>query len=256
MDTYEHYIRFAEVYAGGPYPAYSAHIAEVLPGVLKNLGISTTGKMLDLACGEGTFAVSMAANGWDVTGVDASFQMLSLARQKAEQSGVSVEFINRDMRHIEFKEQFDLVTCWYDSLNYMLRTNDLRKVFSKVNEALKPGGYFIFDMNTIYHLTVGWQRHINYIQQDTPDLLEVHRNSFDYETQVATVEIICFIRRGEFWERFEEKHQERGYQLEQIHELLDKANFKQVVEYSSLSEQTPVDNDSTRVFLVTRKVTG
>jgi ubiquinone/menaquinone biosynthesis C-methylase UbiE len=224
--------------------------------VMKNLGLPGTGRLLDMACGEGTFAVTMAAKGWQVTGVDASFQMLNHARQKAEQTRVSVEFLNRDMRHIDFTEQFDLVTCWYDSLNYMLRTNDLRKVFSKVNAALKPGGYFIFDMNTIYHLTVGWQRHVNFIQQDTPDLFEIHRNSFNYESQVATVEIICFVRRGEFWERFEEKHQERGYQLEHIHEMLDKAGFNQMAEYGSLSEQTGVDEDSIRVFMVTRKVSG
>ncbi|MCS7240468.1 MAG: class I SAM-dependent methyltransferase [Candidatus Bipolaricaulota bacterium] len=91
------YREFARLYTCGAYPEYSRRMAELLPAVLKRFGANPE-TLLDLACGEGTFAVLMAQQGLRVTGVDASPEMLRFARKKAEEAGVEVHFIEQDMR--------------------------------------------------------------------------------------------------------------------------------------------------------------
>lgn len=63
MNIYE---RFAYFYVKGPYLQYSERIAEPLPAVLERFSVQPQ-TILDLACGEGTFAVGMAEKGFQVT---------------------------------------------------------------------------------------------------------------------------------------------------------------------------------------------
>jgi len=146
MTLYNH---FAQVYARGYYPEFSQALANLLPGIFTQFEIPSTGKLIDLACGEGSFALEMASKGWDVVGIDQSEEMLRLARRRAADSASQVEFFKQDMREFTVPGQADLVTCWFDSLNYLLRIEDIQSAFSRVYQALKPGGWFIFDMNTI-----------------------------------------------------------------------------------------------------------
>ena len=64
------YDQFAIVYQRGPYLQFSKGLAEsVLPEYLDDLGIKGK-ELLDVACGEGSFAVTMAKGGYQVTGID------------------------------------------------------------------------------------------------------------------------------------------------------------------------------------------
>lgn len=245
------YRDFARFYAAGPYPDFSRRMAELLPGVLERFGAKPR-TLLDLACGEGTFAVLMAQQGFKVVEVDASSEMLRFAREKAEEAGVEVQFIEQDMRSLALTEKFDLVTCWYDSLNYLLEYEELAKTFANVARVLNPGGLFIFDMNTIYGLAVGWQRQPAYVQQDTDELFEVHRSSYDYERNIATLRITGFFREGGLWRRVDEEHRERGYTLREIREALTRAELEELACWGNLREMSEPKPDSPRVWFVTR----
>ncbi len=247
------YDGFAEVYQRGPYIRYSQRVAEdVLPGLLEEWRISP-GKLLDVACGEGTFAVRMAQSGYQVTGVDQSRQMIALARERAEKEGVVVDFRTDDMRSLPFESEFDLVTCLFDSLNYMLAVRDLQDAFVGAFRALRPGGYYLFDMNTVYGLAVDWMREKTYVQNETEDFLELHRHEFDYENLIASLEILIFKRRGKHWERIIELHRERGYPLADIQFLLGQAGFQILGMYGRLSERRPVQSTSPRAWFLARK---
>lgn len=132
------YREFALFYARG-YQNLSRTIAEPLPQVLERFGLKPK-RVLDLACGEGTFAVEIAKRGYQVTGVDLSPDMLRFAREKAKEAGVDVKFIEQDMRDLQLDEKFDLVTCWGDSLNYLLKYDDLVKTFRNVRDLEKLFG--------------------------------------------------------------------------------------------------------------------
>ncbi len=253
------YNRFAEVYTRGPYPGFAQHMAELLPGVLDKYQLPRSGSLLDIACGEGTFIKEMAAVGWRCTGVDLSAHMLKIGQRKLAQSSLTARLIQADMRNLHLQSEFDLATCWFDSLNYLLSSKDLALTFAGAYASLKPGGGFIFDMNTIYGLSVDWQRFPAYLQQDQSDLLEVHIPSYDYDNQIATVRIMFFIQQRDevsgqdIWLRFEERHSERGYPTEQIKSLLEASGFTVVAMLSSLQDFTPLYSSSRRVWFIACK---
>lgn len=247
------YDRFADVYQRGPYLRFSQSLAEsILPEYLADLDIAPR-DLLDIACGEGSFAIMMAKLGYNITGIDQSQQMIELARARAQKENVSVNFMVEDMRSLPFEDAFDLVTCFFDSLNYLLTFHDLKDAFKNAYDALRPGGFFIFDMNTIYGLAVDWMRQETYIQNETEDLIELHRQSFDYENQVAEMEITVFTRHGKHWQRFDEIHRERGYPIADIQFLLTEIGFGITGMYGSLKKRSEVQTTSPRVWFAAHK---
>lgn len=247
------YDQFASIYQRGPYVRFSLNLADlVLPEYLQSLGFQGT-KLLDVACGEGSFAVAMTKQGYQVTGIDQSQQMVDLARVRAEEADVQVDFLVEDMRDLTFKNEFDLVTCIFDSMNYLLTIKDLQDAIRCAFEALKPGGLYIFDMNTIYGLAVDWMREKTYIQNEADDFIEVHRQEFDYENLIATMEITIFKQIGDLWERIDETHRERGYPIADLQFLLQESGFQIVAMYGSLSKRTTINTNSPRVWFVANK---
>ena len=246
------YREFATLYAGGVYPNYSKRIASILPSVLKKLKVSPT-ELLDLACGEGTFATKMAKKGYKVTGVDQSWEMLRFARQRAKKSKVHVKFVRRDMRSLKFREKFDLVTSWYDALNYLLTLRDLERTFKGVYKSLRRKGLFIFDMNTIYALSKLWQQYPSTVEQDKSEYFEVHRPSYDKKRLIATFEITGFVREKGSWTRIDESHREKGYTLTQVTRSLKKAGFRQLALWGSIRKMTAPKHDTRRVWFVVQR---
>lgn len=249
------YDRFAKVYARGEYPNLSQSMATILPAVMKAYKIPATGtkKLLDVACGEGSFCVEMAKKGWSVTGVDQSEEMLRLANHRAKKEKVKVTFQNQDMRFIDYQNEFDLATCWFDSLNYLITNNDLQSAFNNISRSLKPNGWFLFDVNTIYGLAVEWQKNRCYVRQETKDLLELHRTSYDYEKNLGCVKITWFVRVDDKWEKYEEKHVERAFTIAEIESCLGYAGLHVVDKVSSLDPIIPLTGHAGRAWFLARK---
>jgi SAM-dependent methyltransferase len=247
------YDRFASIYQRGPYLRFSQSLAEsLLPNYLADLAFVPSNH-LDVACGEGSLAVAMAEKGYRVTGVDASPQMIALARARAAEAKTAVDFRVEDMRSLPYNCEFDLVTCFFDSLNYLLTVKGLQEAFQNAYQALTPGGYYIFDMNTVYGLAVDWMRERTYIQNEADDFIEIHQQDFDYENLVASMTVTVFQKQGDLWERFEETHQERGYPIADIQFLLHETGFEIAGMYASLSKRSEVQTTSPRVWFAARR---
>ena len=179
--------------------------------------------------------------------------MLRFAVERAKRENVSVVFLRMDMRNLNFQEEFDIATCWFDSLNYLLEFKDLKETFKRVWKALKPGGFFLFDMNTIYGLFMANQEGPIYIQQDSSSVFEVQDIEFDLENSLATFYVTVFERKeGNLWERFDEIHRERGYRAREIASALEEAGFVFSF-YDDLLSKSPVSNYSRRLWCVARK---
>ncbi len=247
------YKDFALIYQQGPYLQFSQNLADtILPDYLTELGFEPK-DILDVACGEGSFAVAMSKQGFQVTGIDQSSAMIELARKRALKAEENVQFMVEDMRSMSFEACFDLVTCIFDSLNYMLTVRDLQSAFRCAYQALRPGGFYIFDMNTIYGLAVDWMRQETYIQNEGEDFIEIHRQSFDYENQVASMQITIFVKEGSQWERIDETHLERGYPIADLQFLLHETGFEIAGMYGRLSKRSELQTTSPRVWFVARR---
>ena len=67
-------------------------------------------KVLDIGCGSGTNSIFLAKNGFDVVGVDISPTAIEIAKKRAEDAGVKVEFLVANAYALKFaKNSFDFV---------------------------------------------------------------------------------------------------------------------------------------------------
>lgn len=246
------YNDFARFYVRGDWPRYSAQMARILPSVLEHFGLWPA-KILDLACGEGTFAIAMAKRGLRVTGVDLSPDMLAIARERSAKEGIEVNFIQQDMRSLMLRGRFDLVTCWFDSLNYLLEIDDLAQTFTGVSRVLDKNGVFIFDVNTIRALAVEWVREPCYVHLDSRDFFLASVPQYDAATRIASLHITGFARENEGWVRVDEVHRERGYTLREIRQCLRRAGLRELACWASLDNMEKPRRSTARVWFAARR---
>jgi SAM-dependent methyltransferase len=106
----------------------------------------TGDRVLDVACGTGKSLVPWLQRGRQVVGCDLSAGMLARAREKV---GDRARLEVADMRRLPPGAPVDLVTCLGDSVNYLLDPRDLDAAFASAAARLRPGGLYLFDVNTL-----------------------------------------------------------------------------------------------------------
>ncbi|MEW6206789.1 MAG: class I SAM-dependent methyltransferase [Acidobacteriota bacterium] len=111
------------------------------PAVSDMIGSLEDQRAIDLGCGSGIYSLRFAERGADVTAFDLSEVMISLAREKAQERGLNIDFQVADIsRPLAFdRDQFDLVFT-ATALHYI---EDLESFFSEAARVLKPGGRLI-----------------------------------------------------------------------------------------------------------------
>lgn len=217
-------------------------------------------RLLDLACGTGTLALIFADAGWDVVGLDASEPMLAIARAKAAAADAPdrLSFAGGDMRALPMSrapavDQFDLATCTYDSLNYLLTEEDLQACFAGVARALHPGGLFVADMNTRSFLEFDWGV-CEVLER--PGYVHVTQSRFDPATDCSTMALTGFAGDDDHgYRRFDETHIERAYAPEVVAGALAEAGLSIEAAYDCFTFQ-PVHDRSQRICWVARKAAG
>ncbi len=215
---------YAEVYDAVVESWFRDRILRLVLRLIRREGLAVR-RVLDLACGTGVAVVRLARLGYEVTGVDLSEPMLRRARARALEAGVLARFLRQDMRTFRAPRPVDLVVCLYDSLNHLPGEGDLVAAFRAVRRALRPGGCFVFDANTVYGLAHRWGTATT-IEHDGPDLFVVHDTVYDAAREANTLTVHGFIRRGERFERFTDVTRERGYRPARLRTLLRQAGFE------------------------------
>lgn len=207
--------------------------------------------VLDLGCGTGTLTELMYGRGYDMIGVDRSEAMLDVAIKKREKSGSEILYLQQDMRELELYSTVGTVYCLCDSLNYILEEEELLQAFSLVNNYLFPGGVFIFDFNTDYKYReiIGDAT----IAENREDLSFIWENFYDPESEINEYDLTVFVRQeGDRFRRFAETHFQRGYTLNQITALVEKAGMA-LVEVMDADTGEAVTAESERIYVVARE---
>lgn len=204
--------------------------------------------VLDLGCGTGTLTEFLYRRGYDMIGVDLSEDMLGQALKKREKSGSEILYLQQDMRQLELYGAVGTVFCVCDVLNYILEEKELLQVFSLVRRYLFPGGIFLLDFNTVYKYreTLGNVT----IAENRADCSFIWENYYDPEEEINEYELTLFLREedGRF-RRQQESHFQRGYTIEQIASLLEKAGMA-VAEATDADTGEAVKDTSQRIYLV------
>lgn len=245
------YQTYARVYDRSGQIAFALKMIPYLDEVLARHGFIGD-SAVDVACGSGTLALGLAQKGWRVYGVDASPVMLAQARQKAVELGqpAAVTWLRADVRDFSLPQAVDLATSTYDSLNYLLTLDDLRRTFRCVARALRPGGLFVFDMNTERAFQRTWDNTVFFVEDE--DLAIVHQGVYHPQARRAQTIITGFVRRGELYERFQETHTEQAYSRAEVTATLEAGGFDIAASYACFTFDA-ADDESARILWVARK---
>ena len=101
--------------------------------------------VLDLGCGTGGHALTLAQHGYQVAGVDRSAAMIAEARRKAEKGEMSLDFVVGDLRELDLGTTFDATIMMFAVLGYQVADEDLAAALAGVRRHLAPAGLFVAD---------------------------------------------------------------------------------------------------------------
>ncbi|MCR5667950.1 MAG: class I SAM-dependent methyltransferase [Lachnospiraceae bacterium] len=252
MDSY---MSFAEVYDlfmdNVPYDLWTEHVVELLDkyNVPKEL-------VAELGCGTGAITRRMQAAGYDMIGVDLSNEMLMIAREaqyEVENPDLKpILYLEQDMRELDLFGSVRAVISICDSMNYMIKEEDLKEVFERVYTFLDPDGVFLFDMNTLY-------KYRNLLAENTfaenrEEGSFVWENYYEEETRINEYDLTLYIRNGagDIYSRFEETHLQRGYELEEVVSLLEQSGFTfcESLDADTMEEVRP---ETERMYIIAKK---
>lgn len=183
---------------------------------------------LDLACGTGMLACTVARMGIDVVGIDKSKEMLSVAadRLRVFRGPNKPTFLRRDMTYFNLRRQFDAVGCFFDAANHITEPERFASFIDCAAKHVKPGGFFIFDVNT----ALGLNRWDAVLFTNRGDHAVLMRGSYDRSARFAEITINGFVRlSGGKKDHFKETFYERGYPHKEIMRLLRKNRFADIV---------------------------
>ncbi len=252
------YQKFAQVYDRLEADRFSVRMAEYTLKILKRFEVDIT-DALDLCCGTGTAVKILSDTGMVMSGLDRSSEMLKMAKEKLRGRDIPLycqalprfKIQKRTSTNRPAARQFDLVTCFYDSLNYLLSKRELKAAFRAVRQHLRPGGWFVFDMNTPLALKTIWgaQPPFSGVKDD---VAWIFKSEYFAENTTANCYVTLFVKSGRSWKRLDEIHTERGYPDKVIKSQLKDVGFKIKGYYKCLTFDKP-DSTTSRICGVVQK---
>jgi SAM-dependent methyltransferase len=127
--------------------------------------------ILECACGSGDLLYVLQQK-YLSFGLDNDPEMLKLAKLKGCRN-----LIMMDMTKLEFKQTFETILCFGDSINYLSK-DDLLSFFAGVKKSLSNHGLFIFDIH-----------HISRLQEfEDPYIEEADMGEYQYQWMIQTYE--------------------------------------------------------------------
>ena len=232
---------YDELMAGVPYRLWVEYLEDLLGRVeFKPKTI------LDVACGTGNVSEILSARGYEVVGADIAPGMIEIARAKHSR----VEYHVSDMAELDLGRKFDLAISFFDSLNYITDPDHLARAIERVAEHVVEGGYFIFDVNTIYALAHHFFDQANLGSINYPHY--IWSSEYDHSTRICTIRMTFEVIDNGEPRQFKETHIQRGHSLEELSRMLLDAGFEVVDVFHAYRFRKPTRRTD-RVFYLARK---
>lgn len=243
-EVLEAYTGLAKVYdefmEDVPYEEWFSYIHDILLEYQIEDGL-----LLDLGCGTGKLTRMFRDQGYDMIGVDSSYEMLLEAR---EEDSEGILYLNQDMREFELYGTIRAIFSVCDCINYILEEEEVVTVLKLVNNYLDPKGLFIFDFNTThkYRDIIGDTT----IAENGNNASFIWENEFDSETEINSYALTIFLKTEEnLYQKIEEEHFQRGYTLSQMKEMIQRAGLKFIKAFDTDTKMDAAE-ESERITIV------
>ena len=201
---------------------------------------------LDIGCGGGWFTRFFAKQGYLMTGLDVSAQMLDYAQEQSLKQGVRGEYILGDVTKTKLPKRFDFAISINDCFNYIPREK-LAAAFKNVAGALKKGGVFVFDVSSIRKFQ---EKIANTVSVDDRD--EVTYLSFNKkEDEKVSMDVTLFVKSSDgSYQRLDERHVQYCHKEEDLVKALEENGFTLLKTEGHLGESKAA---SDRISFIARR---
>lgn len=219
--------------------AYHRSHAETLNAMVSRLPVAAGQTVLDVATGDGTYALLMAQRGADVVGLDQDPDYLALASSRAARRGLRVTAVSGDACQLPFEDDhFDGVFC----AQSFYSISNVSRVLAEMRRVVKPAGWVgVLENDSLHHVVLPWPAELELavrlgqytaLAGASPDV-RVRDGHADITTETAT----------------EYAQDERYYIGRRLFSVLIEAGFEDVHEASFATTHTAPLSDDAHRFL-------
>jgi 2-polyprenyl-3-methyl-5-hydroxy-6-metoxy-1,4-benzoquinol methylase len=211
-------------------------------------------KILDIGCGTGRHAIELTKRGYNVTGVDLSEDQIKRAREKAKESGVTIDFQIQDARNLPFDSEFDLAIMLCEGGFSLMETDEMNfDILKNATKALKSKGKLIFTaLNGLFPLF-----------HSVNDFYESAQKEGQSQCKECSFDLITFrdhntvVFEDDSGNKRELKCNERYYVPSEITWLLKTLGFKKIdifgAKLGAFSRQDKLTTDDFEMLVVAEK---
>jgi len=223
VNRYSDYNNFAWIYNKHWGYFYSGNSFAILEKLMLQY-LPPNAYILDLCCGTGKLAQKLTEQGYRVTGIDSSEEMIRFAKENAP----NAEFIVEDARNFRLPSVYNGVIAAYDSLNHIMNLEDLIGTFQNVYECLVEGGLFLFDLNMEDAYNTFWKGSRGTVEDD---YAYIARSSYDPDEKIGKLDFTIFRLLEGKWERSDLTFLQKCYSEREIISALESVGFAEINVY-------------------------
>ncbi len=189
--------------------------------LIKTLSAYPLDTGLDVGCGGGYFTRALQRQGYQMTGMDVSVEMLDKAQRTSFLEGVRSEYILGDVSKGKIARKYSFVTAINDCFNYVEKRR-LKAALKNVYGALKKGGVFLFDVSSEKKFREKFTDAVNVDDRDDVTYFSFAR----LEGEAATLDVTLYVKGKEGkYQRFDERHTQYVYTEAELTSALEEIGF-------------------------------
>lgn len=207
-------------------------------------------RVLDLGCGTGRHAIILARRGYKMSGVDRSVEMLAIAKEKARETRIKIDFYESTIQNLNLNKTFDAVISMFDVMSYQTSNKDLSLLCKTAKQHLKSGGAFIFDAwNGLAVMTDPPTRRVKEVSNGDERIIRITEPNINIISHtVDTTFKVLKLKGDKLVSETLETHKMRFLFPQEIKYFLEVAGFSDIAFYPFLK---PEDKLSTQDWTMT-----
>ncbi len=209
-------------------------------------------RLLELGCGTGNHAAEFCRQGYTVTGLERSADMVAQANNKQI---TGFHAVAGDITNFSLNSTFDITLSLFHVISYLGSNSELASCFNAVNHHLNPGGIFIFDVwysPAVYHLQP--ETRIKRIEDELIKVTRFAEPEIHVNENVIDVnyEVLIQNKLTGLTESHHEKHPMRHFCINEI-DLLAKLTGFEMISAEEFETGNPPGKDTWSVCFILKK---
>ncbi len=250
FDRYSHY--YDTLYAEKDY----TDECDFLEKVFGEYADQPVKSVLDLGCGTGGHALLFAQRGYELTGVDISESMLSIAQERTRELNLGVHYHLQDIRKLHLRDTFNAVISMFAVMGYQTSNADFETAIQSVHQHLVSRGLFIFD---------GWfgpavlktrpTERTKEIETQQGQVVRYGRPELDVVNHIVKIHYkVLHFQDGQLIDEVDEVHSMRYFFYQEIKYFLERNGFRLVKISPFLELDRQITEDDWNMTVIAKKV--